>query len=157
MVRTAETNKAERRRRANGGFSLTEVIITVALMSTVILALVAAAGVTVKISAASRGATKIESLLDNAADRVNRAPAQCDYKIYVEAAALSLGWPASSVSIQYQWFQPNDAGPSSAGAWNTGSCPGGVRTDELVQLVSITAASPDGRIQRTIQVVKSDV
>lgn len=157
MVRTAETNEARRGRRADSGFSLTEVIITVALMSTVILALVAAAGVTVKISAASRGATKIESILDNAADRVNRAPAQCDYQIYVEAAALSLGWSASSMSIQYQWFQPSAAGPAAAGSWNAGSCPGGVRTAELVQLVSITAASPDGRIQRTIQVVKSDI
>jgi hypothetical protein len=43
------------------------------------------------------------------------------------------------------------------GTWMNGGCPNGVRPPGLVQMVRITVTSPDGRVTRTIQVVKSDV
>jgi hypothetical protein len=87
---------------------------------------------------------------------VNRADEGCDYHVYVEAAALSEGWQTTAVVAQYQWYQPA-ATPVTLGTWNSGACPNGVRPKGLVQKVTITVTSPDGRLNRTMQVVKSDV
>ena len=79
-------------------------------------------------------------------------------KVYVEAAAQSKGWNTSAISATYQYYVPGTSAlAADAGTWAAGGCPGGVRTPRLIQLVTISLRSESGTINRSIQVVKSDV
>lgn len=146
----------------DGGFSVVEIVITIALMAIAILPLMDATLTSVKASSIAREAAELETVLANAADRVNRAGTNCDYDVYAEAAAQSKGWPASTVTLSYQHYVP---GPSAlaadAGTWASGACPivNGIptRTQRLIQLVTVSITSPSGDVSRSVKVVKSDV
>lgn len=140
----------------DAGFSLAEAIVSVALMALAVVPIMLAAALTVRTSSQSRTLARVETVLANAADRVNRAPESCDYSVYVQAAALAEGWQTSQAAVAYQYYVPA-ASATQAGAWQTGACPNGVRPDGLVQMVTITLTGPDARTVRTIQVVKSEV
>lgn len=142
--------------RRDGGYSLTEVIVAVLLMSIAVVPILLAAGLSVRTSSQSRTLARVETVLANAADRVNRAPEGCDYKIYVEAAALAEGWAPSQATLSYKYYTPA-ATAAAEGSWTVGACPGGARPDGLVQMVTISVTGPDGKTLRSIQVVKSDV
>lgn len=142
--------------RRDAGYSLTEVLVAVVLMSIAIIPILLAAGLSVRTSSQSRNLARMETVLANAADRVNRASEGCDYKIYVEAAALAEKWNPSQASVSYQYYVPA-ASAANPGTWQAGACPDGVRTPGLVQMVTISITSPDGKNIRSIQVVKSDV
>jgi hypothetical protein len=123
----------------------------ISLVGIAIIPLMGASWVLVRSTAFNRSNTKVETVIANAADRVNRAAEGCDYTIYVEAAALSQGWAQGQVSATYSYWDTN------TGDWVAGACPNGVRPDGLVQQVRITVTSPDGQVTRSMQVVKSDV
>ncbi len=138
----------------DSGFGLVETVVAITLMGIAVIPIMVAGMVSVRASAQTRMAAKVETVLGNAADRINRAAEGCDYHVYVEAAALSEGWDVSQAVATYQSYQPA-ASPTILGTWQPGACPGGVRP--AVQKVTITVISPDGKLQRTMQVVKSDV
>ena len=146
----------QRERTGDRGNSLVEVLMAVILTSVAIIPLMGASWALVRNSAQNRSSTKVETVLNNAADRVNRAIPGCDYHIYYEAAAMAEGWQPSQATATYQYFvaNPNATLP---GTWVNGACPNGVRPEGLVQMVRISVTSADGRVTRTIQVVKSDV
>jgi Tfp pilus assembly protein PilV len=146
----------QRARDGDRGSSLVEVLMAVVLTAIAIVPLMGASWVLVRNSAVNRSSTKVETVINNAADRVNRAVPNCEYQIYVEAAAMAEGWAQSQASATYQYYVPNP-NATLPGAWVAGGCPNGVRPAGLVQMVLITVSSPDGRVTRTIQVVKSDV
>lgn len=152
----SEGTVSNRQQHTDRGSTLVELVAAIALTGVVIVPLMIASWTLVHNSGFSRSLAKVETVIANAADRVNRAPTSCDYTIYVEAAALSQGWDANQVSATYQYYEPG-ATASSSGTWTSGACPDGVRPAGLVQLISITAASPDGAVVRHLQVVKSDV
>jgi len=138
----------------DAGFSLVEIILTIAVMSILIAPLMSAVVATVRSSRLSRNAAQVETVLQNAADRVNRAPVRCpDYLVYVQAAAQSIGWPPDSASATYAHYDPT----SVPDPWVPGACVGPSPADLIVQRVTITVTSPDGQVTRTLQVVKSDV
>ncbi len=62
----------------DGGFSVVEIVITIALMAIAILPLMDATLTSVKASSIAREAAELETVLANAADRVNRAGTNCD-------------------------------------------------------------------------------
>jgi Tfp pilus assembly protein PilV len=140
----------------DAGYSLTEAIVAVLLMSIAVVPIILAAGVSVRSSSQSRTLARVETVLSNAADRVNRAPESCDYTVYVQAAALAEGWEVSQTTVNYKYYEPA-ATALTEGNWVAGACPNGTRPDGLVQMVTITVAGPDGKTLRSIQVVKSDV
>jgi Tfp pilus assembly protein PilV len=140
----------------DAGYSITEVLVAVVLMSVAIIPLLLASIVTIKTSSQVRTAAKVETILANAADRVNRAGESCDYDVFVEAAALAQGWESSQAVAQYQYYEPAEL-PTSSGTWHDGACPGAIRPNGLAQRVTITVTSPDGSVHRTLEVVKSDV
>jgi len=140
----------------DAGFGLAEAIVAVALMALAVVPIMLAAALTVRTSSQSRSLARVETVLANAADRVNRAPESCDYSVYVQAAALAEGWQSSQAVVSYKYYVPA-ATATQAGTWQTGACPNGVRPDGLVQMVTITLTGPGARAVRTIQVVKSDV
>jgi type II secretory pathway pseudopilin PulG len=138
------------------GFSLVEIVITILLMGTVLVAIMNTSIGGIKASSASTDLAKIETVLQNAADRVNRAPQKCNYDMYVQAAAQVAGWPPAQATATYKYYQAGtDA--TKAGSWHDGPCttPGVAGKD--VQLVTITIVSPNGKVKRSMQVVKSNV
>lgn len=164
--RAAESRRSGRDGRAgrdgreqrDGGFSLVETLITIVLVGMVIVPTIEATMVSVRASARAREAAEIETVLQNAADRVNRAPVGCDYDVYVQAAAQAKGWRATQATATYQYYVPGaNALAANPGTWVSGACPGGVHTPRLIQMVTITVSGDTGYLQRTIRVVKSDV
>lgn len=140
------------------GFTLVEVVMTIVLIAMTILPLIDATFTSIRASSTAREIAEVDTVLQNAADRVNRAPDRCDYDVYVQAAALSKGWSTAQISASYQYYEPGvSALAADAGNWVAGGCPGGIRTPRLIQLVTITVSSESGSINRSIQVVKSDV
>jgi type II secretory pathway pseudopilin PulG len=153
-------NERPRPHPNDAGFTLVEIVITVALMAVVVIAVLTAVSTSITASATGRSAAQVETAIVNAADRVNRAPKRCDYKIYVQAAVQTQGWPASTASVTQEYYTPG-VNAKTAGTWQAGplgsACPGAAPADLLVQRVTIHLTSPDGAVRRTIQVVKSDV
>ncbi len=144
--------------RRDRGFSIVEVMMTITLVSIAVIPLMDATLTSIRASSVARESAEVETVLSNAADRVNRAPTLCDYKIYVEAAALSKGWPADRATATYQYYVPGaSALASDPGTWASGACPGNARTPRLIQLVTISVTSASGNVTRTVKVVKSDV
>ena len=142
--------------RADAGYTLTEVLVSIVLMSIAVIPIMLAGIVSIRTSSQTRIAAKVETVLANAADRVNRAGERCTYDVYVQSAVLAQGWRDDQYAVTYQYFEPA-ASPVDPGTWHTGACPGSQRPEGLVQKVTITVMSPDTKIHRTIVVVKSDV
>jgi prepilin-type N-terminal cleavage/methylation domain-containing protein len=142
----------------DAGFSLVELVMAIVLIAIAIVPLMDATITSIRASTVAREAAEVETVLANAADRVNRAPTLCDYAIYAQAAALSKGWQASTVNVSYQYYVPGaSALASDPGTWANGACPGGSRTPRLIQMVTVSITSPSGDVTRSVKVVKSDV
>ena len=157
--RGSDCRRAERAALGDEGFSLVEVVITITLIALVIIPIIEATFTSVKASSTARIVAEVDTTLQNAADRVTRAPTLCDYDPYVRAALIAKGWNPSQMTTAYQYYVPG-ANAEVDGTWVNGvngACPAGGRTPRLIQKVTITVASSMGSIQRTIQVVKSDV
>ncbi len=140
----------------DSGYTLTEVLVAIVLMGVAIVPIMMAGIVTIKASSTSRNAARVETVLANAADRVNRAGEGCNYDVYVQAAAQAEGWDGSQATATYSYYVPA-ASPVTLGTWVAGACPAGIRPEGLVQKVVITVTAPAGRPTRTIVMVKSDV
>jgi prepilin-type N-terminal cleavage/methylation domain-containing protein len=148
--------RSRRATRSDRGFTFVEVVVTVTLMAIVVAPILAAVSTAVRESSRSRSAAQVETTIVNAADRVNRAPKVCDYNVYVKAAVRAQQWDESRASIVEEHYVP-PADLSQQGQWVPGACEIDTATDLLVQRITITIKSPDGKVSRTIQVVKSDV
>jgi Tfp pilus assembly protein PilE len=143
------------------GFSFVEAVIVIVLLGTVTAPMLTATRSAVISSSGNRAAAKVETALVNATDRVLRAPKRCNYVQYVQAAVLTEGWRADQATATHAYYVPA-ATPASPGTWVQGpashpACPTPSATDGLVQRVTITITSSDGKISRTLHVVKSDV
>lgn len=158
---SATTATHRKRTGRDSGFSIVEIVVSIALMGTVVVATMNAVGMSVRASATSRSAAQVETAVVNASDRVNRAQKTCDYTRFAQAAVQTEGWAKETASVTNEYYVPGD-NPTVPGTWATGSaltpgCEGASASDLLVQRVTITITSPDGKVRRTIQVVKSDV
>ena len=160
-VRTGEAQECNT--RADAGFSLVEMVVTVTLMGLAMIPILVAALSLVKTSSYNRNATKVETVLANAADRLNRTPESCTAGNYrgVAVAAARMQWngledPESLVTTQFSYFVPGPS-VSDAGAWTEGLCPPNVLAKDVVQMVTIGVTSPDGQVHRSMQVVKSKI
>lgn len=139
--------------RADGGYTLIEALISIALLGVVVVPMIAAMGTSIRVSSTAKSVAQVESALLSAADRVNRAPLRCDYDQYAQAAVQTQGWAADRASTTTVWFDP------AARAWavDDDGCRFDSPTMDLVQRVEIFVTSPDGTISRSIEVVKSRV
>jgi hypothetical protein len=139
-------------------------VITIVLMGTVLIAVMNASIGGIKASSAANDVAQIETVLQNAADRVNRAGHnRCDYDQYIKAAVQAVQpvhWDPDLATASYRWYQAG-ADATKPGSWETApdgkACKiPGVPGNEI-QLVIIKITNPKGTVSRTIQVVKSDV
>lgn len=163
MRRDSSGTKARWRIRRHGdapsrdiGSTLTELVVTIAIMGVVITPIMNAVMGVIKGSATNRGLAQVETVLNNAADQINRAPKRCDYTLFAQTAAQLQGWDPSAASVVHRRYEPA-ASPDLPGTWVDGACAGSQPTDLLVQLVVITVRNPQTGAERSIQVVKSDV
>jgi type II secretory pathway pseudopilin PulG len=144
-----------RRRGADHGSTLIEIVLAIALTGIVVLPLLSAVRTGISASRVNEGAANAETAIVDAADRINRATQACDYTQYVVASVLTKGWDATSASATTQAYDP------ATGTWKPvgpgSGCLLGGPTDNLVQLVTITITTPKGDVTRRIQVVKSNV
>ncbi len=143
----------------DAGFSLVEMVVTVTIMALAMIPILIAAMSLIRSSSYSRNATKVETVLANAADKLNRTGESCTVKNYrdaVEAALAVPHWDTSLVTTQFSYFV---AGPtvSDAGTWAEGLCPPNALAKDVVQMVKISLSSPDGKVHRSMQVVKSKI
>lgn len=143
------------------GFTMVEVVVSIVLMGTVVVAILNSVWTSVRVSSVSRDAAQVETVVVNAADRINRAPLRCDidgYTEYAVAAVRSQGWwtgegeYAEAATVLHEFYDPAASPP-----WREGVCPADDFGKRVIQRVSVTIKSPNHEVSRTIQVVKSDV
>ena len=136
------------------GFSLAEIIITVAIVSITFVALLTAMQVTVTVSAAHRTASIADTILRSSAELV-KDPVRSAYidcagpgAYLLSSVPAPAGYTASVTEVRY-WTGTLPSG----GAYEpifTGSCPA---TDQGLQRITLSVASSDGAVQ-TVQIVK---
>ncbi|NLE79255.1 MAG: type II secretion system protein [Rhodococcus sp.] len=161
---TQELPRPVEQSRGDDGFSLIEVVIAIALMSILIVPIMVAVITAIEASSRSRSAAQVETMVVNAADRVNRAPKSCDYSVYARAAVVSQGWSSDLVAVDHAYYQPHsdgdgqvDLGQPGSWVWGPDACELDEPSELEVQIARITITSPDRTVTRTIEVVKSDV
>jgi prepilin-type N-terminal cleavage/methylation domain-containing protein len=152
LVEPELATTARRSGTADGGFSLIELIISVVLMGIVVAPVLSGVQTAVMSSSRSRVSAEVETVLQNAAALVGRAPDACSYDSAADQAALSNGWGADRLTTSVQNLVTSTS-PTVAPSWGPCSSLDGV----LVQLVAITVTDPSGKVGRTLKVVKSDV
>jgi prepilin-type N-terminal cleavage/methylation domain-containing protein len=143
------------------GVTLIEIVLAIVLLGVVAIPVLGAVRGSIMASSTSKSAAKVETALLTAADNVNRAPMGCDYAPQVTAAAQRMGWDPTRATVVVQYLAPG-GDPSSDAAWTSGpaatpGCPAGGLTSRTVQRVTVTMTSGDGKIRRTIELVKSGV
>jgi len=153
--RTAEGDAATAEER-DRGFTLVELVCAIVLIALIIVPLMDTVMASVRASSANNAKSNVETALRNAADRVNRAPGGCNYLIYAQAAVQSQGWDGDRATVTHKHYVPN-SDITQAGNWVADACEGGVYTELLVQMVTITITSPSGQSSGSIEVIKSNV
>jgi len=145
-------------RDVDRGFTLVELVMAITVMMIIAVPTMSAVITAIRADVLNNDLADVQTVLQNAVDNVNRVDKNCDYTQYAQAAAVTEGWPAGSIVVAQQHYTPG-ATPLVAGAWSAGACIGASTTPAalIVQMVTITVKSPDGRVQKTLQVVKSDV
>ena len=141
---------------SDGGFTLVELVCAVAIMAIVIAPILGSVIASIGASSSARNLAQVETVLQNAADRVNRAPKACAYLIYAQAAVQAEGWAADRAKVEEMHYVPN-SDATKAGQWVANACDGTAPSELIVQLVRITVTSPNGQVKKTTEVVKSDV
>ena len=63
-----------------------DIVCSISLIGIVIVPMINSTFTAIAASSTARQVAEIETVLQNAADCVNRAPTDCDYAIYIEAA-----------------------------------------------------------------------
>ncbi|BAN00986.1 type II secretion system protein [Ilumatobacter coccineus] len=144
----------EQRSEHDRGSTLLEIVISIVLLGTIVASLVTAVLTMVRASSTVYEAARVETVLLNAGDQVDRSRQQCNYDTVVQAAALAEGWPAEQITVSVEVLQAN-TGDESAD-WAPQDC--GTTLEPFdVQRLTISATHPTQAITRTLMVVKSDV
>lgn len=149
------------------GNSFVEILVSIALMGTIVVTLLLAMQTTIRLSKISDDQAKVESVMASAADRVaNFAYKPCPgyngddrYLSIAQAAAPAVGWTGSTVTIdEVQFWQPGSQSWGPANGLDASQCNASISlTDSrTLQKIRIRVTSPDGSRSRTTDVVKAN-
>jgi hypothetical protein len=152
--------------RTDGGNSFVEILISVALMGTIVVTLLYAMETTIRLSKISDDQAKVESVIGSAADRVaNFAYKPCPgfdgddaYLSIAQAAAPAVGWTGSTVTIDEVrfWDPENQSWSESNGLEATCNSAISLTDSRTLQKVRIRVTAPGGSPSRTTDVVKAN-
>jgi prepilin-type N-terminal cleavage/methylation domain-containing protein len=120
------------RGRRDHGFSVIEVVVSVLIMGIIAVPLLDSLWGAVRASSSANETAMVQTALQDAADRVNRAPLSCSYASYVPGA-----------------------NPTVAGTWSAGACAGAQPDPGTLQMVVVTVRSPRLGVTRSVEVFKS--
>lgn len=128
------------RDRHDGGFTLVEMLLAVAILGIGVLSLVAGMATSIKISDLGRRNAEAQGLIRSYAETVAGSA-------YVACASTYSGWTAPS-----GWT----AAPVTVTYWNssTGTFDGTCGADSGLQRLTLAVSSTDGRASATIQLAK---
>lgn len=160
-----------RRPRDDGGFSLVEISTAVVLLGLSATVILGGLFTVVRTSRVSTEQARVEAVLSNAADRLTGwtytpcppATGPGSYTDVVQAAAGSVGWPTSAVSIvSVLYFDPTITGSnpwittnqSGGGACNPSVTSTSPRT---LQKITVRVTAPGSTYSRQLEVVKNNV
>jgi hypothetical protein len=149
------------------GNSFIEILISIALMGTVVVTLLYAMETTIRLSKISDDQAKVESVIGSAADRVaNFAYKPCPgfdgddrYLSIAQAAAPAVGWTGSTVTIdEVRFWDPDTQSWEPSNGLDETLCNSSISlTDSrTLQKVRIRVTSPGGSHSRTTDVVKAN-
>ncbi|MCU1459277.1 MAG: hypothetical protein JWL73_3369 [Actinomycetia bacterium] len=131
------------------GDTLLEILISVTILGTSFVAILAGLGTAINLSSQGRGVANAQVVAVSAADIVkNQTYVACATVAggsYVPTTGLTLpsGWTTANVKVTTIKYL-------NGTAWAT-TCPA---TDQNVELVTVTATSPDGRGVESVDLVK---
>ena len=139
--------RIRRRVACQRGESLVELLITITIVGIAFTGILAGLATAINLSGRHRGQANADVVLVSAAESVkNQAYTQCaSTSSYNPTSGVTLpsGWSASHLSI------------TSVRKWNGTSfvttCPS---TDQGLQLITITANTPDGNSTESVEIVK---
>jgi prepilin-type N-terminal cleavage/methylation domain-containing protein len=146
--------------RPDTGFSIIEVVITLAILATVAVVGLTAVTTSVSSSARNRSHSQAETVAQNVIDlstSVDYASVACatsaQWESVLAPAATSVGWPVSSVHVESVLYWQN----TPPGFTNL--CVAEVSPDATrkLQQINVTITNPTDGVMRNLQVVKSDV
>jgi len=163
------------RRRHDGGSTFVEILVTIALLGTSIVAVMGSLQALIIVSAVNSDQARVEAVLVSASDRLRAAhyipcpDLDGDYGHLSAAAASTVGWDASQVDIIDIKYWDSSAGGATNeadGGWSDSNslvtasgCQSDISltTSRTLQKLQIQVSSPDGSTVREIEVVKSPV
>lgn len=151
------------------GASMVEILVSVLLMGIAVSTILPALWVSVRASQTSDSQAEVIAVLSDAANRLSRAgwvvcpedDATGGYEVQVDAAAAEKGWGPSAVGITaISYWDPAAQVWTMTNTLEDGGCAGvddSVTPDQTLQRVTVTAATPDGRFTRSIEVILGDM
>ena len=131
------------------GDTLVEVLMTIVILAVAFVGILSGLATAIRLSGIHRGQANADVVLTSAAESVkNQTYIPCPAVILTSysptsGVTLPTGWAASNVTV------------TSVQKWNgtsfQASCPS---TDQGLELVTITATTPDGKSSETVDVIK---
>lgn len=155
---TGERAATRRPAERDVGLTFVELLVTIVLMGTVVVAVLAASQSLIISSRTNREAAAVESALIAAAQGIEGASRSCNQdmdSVILAAVGIELGLtPAQAdpyVDTSYRHLLADN--------WQPNACPGTPQTFQanLVQRVHIKVTSPDNGLWRELEVIKSDI
>ena len=151
------------------GFTLSEVIVAIALTGVLVLTIIAAGWTLIRVSRVSDEQAAVEAVLGAAADELTQfgwrsCPEETlDYNVRVGEAATRIDWPTSAVTVAgIQYWDITTRTWSSTNPFvdtGTGTC-GPVPTTAAasrMQRVTVSATAPGGTQSRELEVVVAEI
>jgi len=149
------------------GNTFVEILVSIALMGTIVVTLLLAMQTTIRMSKMSDDQAKVESVIGSAADRVaNFAYKPCPgfngddrYLSIAQAAAPAVGWTGSTVTIEeVRFWKPGTQSWEPTNGLNPAECAPSVTLNDsrTLQKIRIRVTSPDGSHSRSTDVVKAN-
>ena len=135
--------------RSERGDTLVEVLMTIAILAVAFVGILAGLATAIRLSGIHRGQANADVVLTSAAESVKK-------QTYVACPGVVLTsyTPTTGVTLPSGWSSSNVT-VTAVQKWNgtsfQASCPA---TDQGLELVTITAATPDGKSTESIDVVK---
>ena len=144
---------------SDAGFSLVEIMITVAIVGITFTAILGGLIASITVSALQRKEATADAIVRSAAEVVKDSDKN-PYKNCAGPSAYSLsglsvpsGFSAKITDVQY-WSWDGNPVPAGYAVGFKGSCP---PSDNGIQQITIAATSTDGQATETVQVIKRSV